>query len=53
MSDGYDVETAIKNVTLANGYKATCCAKCAAQDKDRAEKIKNTCIEKYGCENPY
>ena len=42
-----------KNVTLANGYKATCCAKCAAQDKDRAEKIKNTCIEKYGCENPY
>lgn len=42
-----------KNVTFTKGYKNTCCVKCAAQDKDRAQKIKNTCIERYGCENPY
>lgn len=33
-------------------YRKYCCSKCAALSKERNEKYKDTCINKYGVENP-
>lgn len=40
-----------KFYTVTHGYKSTCSKKCAANDPKRLEKIKNTCLERYGVEN--
>jgi G:T-mismatch repair DNA endonuclease (very short patch repair protein) len=38
--------------TLERGYKKHCSSKCAANDPDKQLKTKNTCLKKYGTENP-
>lgn len=38
--------------SLIVGYSPTCSVKCGSANPDRAEKIKNTCQERYGVDNP-
>lgn len=38
--------------SLIVGYSPTCSVKCGSANPDRVEKIKNTCRERYGVDNP-
>ena len=38
--------------SITHGFFRTCCIKCAAKDPQRNSKAKQTCIERYGVENP-
>lgn len=35
------------------GYSRVCCFECSKKDKKKYENIKNTCMKKYGAENPF
>jgi hypothetical protein len=36
-----------------HGYPQHCSFKCVGKDKERVEKMKQTCLEKYGVDNPF
>ena len=42
--------TPFRNINI--GYSQFCCAKCSYNSDIRINKIKQTCLEKYGVENP-
>lgn len=41
----------VKFDTFINGYHDYCSVKCSSNSKEKKEKIKNTCLSKYGVEN--
>ena len=38
--------------TLTHGYSEFCCVECSYKGQGRMDKIKSTCLKKYGVENP-
>jgi len=44
---------ALNFIKLSKGYGMFCSTKCQANSTYRHEKIKNTCLDRYGVENPY
>ena len=42
----------VRFINIVEGYKKYCSSKCACNSKEVREKSKQTCIEKYGVENP-
>ena len=38
--------------TLTYGYSEFCCVECSYKGQSRMDKIKSTCLKKYGVENP-
>lgn len=39
-------------ITYGEGYKKYCSSKCVSKDPDTLKKVKQTCLEKYGVDNP-
>jgi len=39
-------------IGISKGYTSYCSIKCANSNKDKKEKTKKTCLERYGVENP-
>jgi len=42
----------VKFVNFRTGWRATCSAKCQGKNPDVRNKVKQTCLERYGAENP-
>lgn len=42
----------VKYINMIQGYKKYCSIACSRKDPESNEKRKQTCLEKYGCENP-
>lgn len=43
----------VRFISYQKGYSTYCSSKCAKNDNDNKEKYKQTCLEKYGVENPF